>query len=468
MNIQLPVPPLATLTAGEVIKSLHTAPVANLADLTRGRPILIIAPHSDDETLGCGGLIALCAAAGIDVTVAIMTDGARSHLNSVKFNADMRRTMRENEVRSALDALSAHNAKLIYFREPDGYLESSGPASDKILSSLDSLIRHSNCGSVFVTWGADPHPDHTASYMLVEKLSHSCKDVLFFAYPIWAFTLPHETTLKSPLEHPVRLEIRQVKNQKRRAIECFATQISNLIDDDPEGFRLTPEHINLFCSDFEFFIEFAHQQSLKTVRVSSVPTEHFEKLYEKSLDPWNYKTNTYEQNRFDVTLKSLPRKEYRNGCEIGCSIGILTKKLAAICTKMTGIDCSAKALEQAKKNVSNIDNIQLKLMRVPEELPTETYDLIVLSEVLYFFSDNDLKVISDFVIKKLDYDGTCLLVNFLGDTESPMSGNEVAIRFSDLTFQDLKILSTKEYEGFRIDVLVKTDKFKKSEAENVK
>jgi LmbE family N-acetylglucosaminyl deacetylase len=457
MNIHLSSKQLNS-TAGDAFRFFKTAPVANLIDLTQGKPIIIIAPHSDDETLGCGGLIALCAKANINVTVVVMTDGVGSHPNSTKYGLEARRDLRELEVRTALDELGAHNANIIYFRKQDGYLKSDDEDSKRILSVMEQLIDKSGCGSVFVTWGADPHPDHLASYEIMVKLSYSYPELLFFAYPIWALTLRENKRILFSHEKAVRLEIRQVRNIKRKAIQCFKTQVSGLIDDDPEGFQLTDKHIELFCSDFEIFIEFCANQESRISCLSSVPTEHFEKLYEKSIDPWNYQSNSYEINRFDATIQALPQKHYKNACEIGCSIGVLTEKIGKICDTILGIDCSIKAIEKAKLYNKNNNNIKFEIMRVPEHIPVGSYDLIVLSEVLYFFSADDLLRVSQFVKNQIEENGTCVLVNFLGDTESPMGGHEAANKFCALVEPYFELINQEKHQGFRIDVMVRNSK----------
>ena len=442
-------------SAGAAFECFRRAPVASWNDLTSGRPILIIAPHPDDETLGCGGLIADTARKGVESVIAVMTDGARSHPNSHSHPAEKLRDLREGEVRAAIETLGVQQPVIHFFRQPDGFLATSGPEADECLRRLVDLVDEHGIGSVFVTWGDDPHPDHQAAYALALSIGRQRPEMKLFAYPIWGLTLPSHHVIATPYKSALRYEIRQSRKQKRQAINCYQSQLGLVIQDDADGFSLSEEDIKRFCSDFEIFIDLRQEDHEVRRRISSVPTEHFDALYRQNADPWNYVENAYEQDRFTATIDALPRQQYGRACEIGCSIGVLTQKLAERVEEIIGIDCSSAALALARKRLAPLGNASVKLMRVPEELPEGRFDLIVLSEVLYFFSHDDLLAVVHFVAERLEVGGTCLLVNYLGDTESPRSGSEAAEAFIAAAWRSLRPVSTRQFEGFRIDVLEK-------------
>ena len=75
------------MRAADVLARMASLPFADVATIAGSGPILVLAPHPDDESLGCGGLIAQACAAGIEVHVAILTDGSMSHPNSAAFPA---------------------------------------------------------------------------------------------------------------------------------------------------------------------------------------------------------------------------------------------------------------------------------------------------------------------------------------------------------------------------------------------
>jgi predicted O-methyltransferase YrrM len=79
----------------------------------------------------------------------------------------------------------------------------------------------------------------------------------------------------------------------------------------------------------------------------SLPPSYFQPIYERSDDPWNFQTSGYESGKYNETLASLPRAQYRNALEIGCSIGVLTAKLATRCSHLLSLDVSEQAINQA-------------------------------------------------------------------------------------------------------------------------
>src|SRR5437762_25173 len=92
-------------TATGAARVLESAPYASLETTTQGGPLLVLAPHPDDESLGCGGLIAEACGRGQDVHVVILTDGTGSHPNSRAWPRHRLKALREAEAREAVAAL---------------------------------------------------------------------------------------------------------------------------------------------------------------------------------------------------------------------------------------------------------------------------------------------------------------------------------------------------------------------------
>jgi len=186
---------------------------------------------------------------------------------------------------------------------------------------------------------------------------------------------------------------------------------------------------------------------------TSVPTQHFEKLYEQSEDPWEYEHGRYEQAKYARTLGALPRRHYPRAFELGCSIGVLTEKLSRYCDHILGGDCAQKAIALARRKHAH-PNIEFRQMRAPGELPFgEKFDLILLSEVLYFFSRADLEAVAAFVRDAANLSATITLVNYLGPTEHAFSGDEAADGFIDAARPWTKSIAQIREAEFRIDVL---------------
>ena len=170
-------------------------------------------------------------------------------------------------------------------------------------------------------------------------------------------------------------------------------------------------------------------------------------------DPWSYVGGDYETHRYDVIVNHLPKTRFSRGFELGCSIGVLTERLGPYCDFLLGADCSPAAVAMARLRTAGAANVAIELMQAPGQLPEGRFDLIVLSEVLYFFSDADLARIASFVRERLESRGICILVNYLGDTESPRTGDNAATAFLRLLGPEYEVISHHRETLFRLDVL---------------
>ena len=89
------------MTAGELLEAAHSFPFHPLREKLEDRPFIVVAPHPDDESLACGGLIADACRQGLRGKVVIVSDGVGSHPNSKAYPPDRLRALREEEARRA-------------------------------------------------------------------------------------------------------------------------------------------------------------------------------------------------------------------------------------------------------------------------------------------------------------------------------------------------------------------------------
>lgn len=122
----------------------------------------------------------------------------------------------------------------------------------------------------------------------------------------------------------------------------------------------------------------------------SLPASYFEPLYAADPDPWGFTRRWYEERKRAVTLASLPEPRYRRAYEPGCSIGVLTEALATRCDLLLATDVSAAALVAAGRRLAGTTGVRLEQWAVPGDWPGGRFDLVVLSEVLYYLDDDDL------------------------------------------------------------------------------
>jgi LmbE family N-acetylglucosaminyl deacetylase len=109
-------------------------------------------------------------------------------------------------------------------------------------------------GSLFVSWRHDPHCDHKASYQIARAVQRRVGKLRLFEYAVWGPALPPSTQVQ-PIRDGFRIRIEQALDKKRRAIAAHRSQITDLIDDDCTGFRLTESDLARFDLPYEFFLE---------------------------------------------------------------------------------------------------------------------------------------------------------------------------------------------------------------------
>jgi SAM-dependent methyltransferase len=160
-----------------------------------------------------------------------------------------------------------------------------------------------------------------------------------------------------------------------------------------------------------------------TRRRHSIDADYFEGLYRADADPWGFATSAYEQAKYDATLAALGTERSCRALEIGCAIGVLTMRLASVCDRLLAVDVSETALEVARSRCSDLTNVELRRLSLPAEAPEDQFDLIVLSEVAYYWDDADLTRMGEFLQRKVGGGGRVLLVHWTGETDYPQTAD---------------------------------------------
>ena len=158
----------------------------------------------------------------------------------------------------------------------------------------------------------------------------------------------------------------------------------------------------------------------------SLPADYFERMYDAARDPWGFTDRWYEQRKRAVTLAALPQRRYRTGYEPGCSIGVLTAELAERCDALLASDVSATALASAAARLADRPHVRLEQRALPQGWPAERFDLVVLSELLYYLDDADLRDVVRRAIGAVAPGGTLLAVHWLHPVQDyPQTGRQV-------------------------------------------
>jgi LmbE family N-acetylglucosaminyl deacetylase len=241
------------LHAAAVKAALASLPLRSFQDIFASGPVLILAPHPDDESLGCGGMIATACALNVPVHVAILTDGGGSHPGSRAFPPARLAELRAYEARTATAELGLPPANLLFMDVKDTEAPHAGAAFDALVVRLAALAHARDIATICASWQHDPHGDHLAAALLAAA---TCRRIgaRHLSFPVWAWTLPDTFELPGDA-HGGRLDIAPHLPAKRRAIAAHASQYTDLITDSPDAFRMTPAFMALFDRPWEVFIE---------------------------------------------------------------------------------------------------------------------------------------------------------------------------------------------------------------------
>jgi len=178
--------------------------------------------------------------------------------------------------------------------------------------------------------------------------------------------------------------------------------------------------------------------------------DFFEAKYRTKPDPWNFSGSDYEQQRYKSILKILDNQTYHYAYEPGCSIGILTRELATRCDYVEAIDFSETAVQLAKKHCDGLNNVTVLKASIREYRPAQRPDLIILSEIGYYFTVAEWTEILENLISYYRRPATLIACHWLGKSEDHvMSGDEVHKIIDHYSY--LNLITRLRFDDFRLD-----------------
>jgi LmbE family N-acetylglucosaminyl deacetylase len=218
----------------------------------------VVAPHPDDDVIGCGGTLFGLTRDGIQPTVLYVTDGRASHPNSLRFPMSKLARMRENEAREALCELGVRTEP-IFLRVHDGTLSALDRAQRQwIIGKICAAISNLAIDTLLGPWSHDPHADHVATARAIRMALRSIeRRPRSIHYIVWASIRSSEKRLgKLAVQSICELELDAEQiDAKRRALSRHKSQVSDLIDDDPEGFRIDSALLHQWLQPVERFYQ---------------------------------------------------------------------------------------------------------------------------------------------------------------------------------------------------------------------
>lgn len=245
------------LNAEAFLAAAEQLPLLPLAELATLAPLIVLAPHPDDESLACGGLLARLADAGLPVRVVAVSDGAASHPGSRQYPPPRLKELRAAELQAAVTALGLPESALRRLDLPDGQVPRAGTSGfGAALERLQAACADLAPRTLATSWRHDPHTDHVATYELAAAFQARLRPPpRLLEYVVWGWQLPPDTPLHAEPPRGFRLEPGPTEARKRRAVEAHASQLGRVVADDPDGFALEPGMVDRLVRGPELFLE---------------------------------------------------------------------------------------------------------------------------------------------------------------------------------------------------------------------
>lgn len=199
-----------------------------------GQTTMVVAPHQDDETLGCGGLIALKRAAGVQVQIVFLTDGAAAPQKNPEWSHQHFVQTRRREALAALHILDVEGSCVTFLDLADASLRKEAQRKMAVARLSRLFIKH-RPQEIYVPHRHDHHPDHEAAWEIastaVQRANLNADLVQYSIWMLWSAPL-FLRLFPRDLAGARRLCIGAVRAQKRRAVAAYASQCATL----PPGF----------------------------------------------------------------------------------------------------------------------------------------------------------------------------------------------------------------------------------------
>ncbi|MCI2957222.1 PIG-L family deacetylase [Agromyces atrinae] len=401
--------------------------------------VVVVAAHPDDETLGVAGLVAKLHREGVHVEIVVATDGERSHPESPTRSPRTLALERRVELLRAIDRV-APGASVEFLGIADGGLSDGADVLHRALSTrLDGARRT----LVLAPWRGDGHRDHRIAGEVAAAVSAD-RSVLFAEYPIWlwhwgsAADVPWAELRAIPVAEADR-------EAKARALDEHTSQTAPLSPAAGDEVMLHAGMLEHFRRDHEYIVAAARAAP------ASLDPEFFDRFYAGKTDPWGFESRWYEERKRSITLAGLPRRTFRSALEIGCATGVLTASLAERCDHLLAVDAASAPLRAAARRFIGRTDVVLEQRSLPGDWPEGEFDLIVISEVGYYWGDDDLDLAIDRSIGSLTDDGILVACHWRHPVDDyPRSGDDVHARLRDRG--DLALLAEHREEDFLLGV----------------
>jgi LmbE family N-acetylglucosaminyl deacetylase len=219
---------------------------------------VIFAPHQDDESLGCGALVARKRNEGLPVHVVFITDGSASHPGHPTLSPENIATIRAAEAREALRLLGVESNAIHCLQAPDGALpQLSQDVKNDLVDRITRLLEEIEPDEIFLPCSPDGSSEHEAAFQIVIEAAGRTTDrnCEIWQYPVWSWWNPLLLARHIAVFGLCRSQrAEDFQAIKIRALQQYRSQMEPLPPQMTPS--LPPELVRVFQTDHEFFFRF--------------------------------------------------------------------------------------------------------------------------------------------------------------------------------------------------------------------
>ena len=188
--------------------------------------------------------------------------------------------------------------------------------------------------------------------------------------------------------------------------------------------------------------------------MSRMTLSDFEARYQADPDPWGYATSAYERDKYAATLAACGPGPFALALELGASIGVFSAMLAPRCRRLTTIDAAPTAVEAARRRLADTRGVQILEGKIPGAIPDGSYDLVVVSEILYYLTAGELEATLVRLQDQTRSGARLVAVHWRPDgPERPLTADEVHTTLRREPW--LRAVAGADTDDYRLDVLVR-------------
>ena len=230
---------------GSLLRAAAKAPKIDIETIAPKGTVLIVDPHPDDETFGCGLAMAAAAIKGRTIAIVLLTDGEGSHPNIKTVAPNKLAELRSSELARALEILvPSRRVDVLRVHLPDGKSRYEASLAGEVLP----FARSHGASAIWSTWRGDPHCDHETASALGHDLAND------LAIPHWSFAVWGRFGERVVPSDLFTFDAPNLAPRKREAIAAYRSQIDPNIIDDPNGFTMPEGLVAHFAEHPEIFV----------------------------------------------------------------------------------------------------------------------------------------------------------------------------------------------------------------------